>query len=83
LSLYHVFEQITDERHPRGKCYSLMLILSLLIEGEAGRDDHADRRGPRGSAGARKQLSQVLPGAREQVPCVATYSNVLRAKPRL
>ena len=24
-------------------------------------------------------LRQVLPGAREQVPCVATYSNVLRA----
>ena len=52
LSLYHVLEQLTDERHPRGKRYRLALILSLLIEGEAGRDDHADREGPRGSAGA-------------------------------
>jgi hypothetical protein len=43
LSLYHVLEQLTDERHPRGKRYRLALILSLLIEGEAGRDDHADR----------------------------------------
>ena len=51
LSLYQVFEQITDERHPRGKRSSLALILSLLIEGEAGRDDHADCQGPRGSAG--------------------------------
>ena len=50
LSLYYAFEQITDGRCPRGKRYSLALVLSLLIEGEAGRDDHAHRRGPRGCA---------------------------------
>ena len=34
LSLYRVFEQITDERHPRGKRYSLALVLSLVILGK-------------------------------------------------
>lgn len=34
LSLYHVFEQLSDKRHPRGKRYSLALVLSLLILGK-------------------------------------------------
>ena len=34
LSLYHVLEQLTDERHPRGKRYRLALMLSLLILGK-------------------------------------------------
>jgi hypothetical protein len=34
LSLYHVFEQLTEGRHPRGKRYSLALVLSLLIVGK-------------------------------------------------
>ena len=31
LSLYQVFEQLTDRWHPRGKRYRLALVLSLLI----------------------------------------------------
>jgi hypothetical protein len=34
VSLYHVFEQLPDGRHPRGKRYSLALVLSLLIVGK-------------------------------------------------
>lgn len=78
LALYHVFEQITDERHPRGKRYSLALILSLVILGKlAGMTTlTAIAEWVRWRAA---WLHQVLPGAREQFPCVATYSNVLRA----
>ena len=77
LSLYHVMEQITDERHPRGKRYRLALILSLLIVGKlAGMTTlTAIAEWVRWRA---DWLRQVLPGAREQFPCVATYSNVLR-----
>ena len=78
LSLYHVFEQITDERHLRGKRYSLALVLSLLILGKlAGMTTLiAIAEWVRWRA---DWLRQVLPDAREQFPCVATYSNVLRA----
>lgn len=77
LSLYHVLEQLTDERHPRGKRYRLALILSLLILGKlAGMTTlTAIAEWVRWRA---DWLRQVLPGAREQFPCVATYSNVLR-----
>jgi predicted transposase YbfD/YdcC len=78
LSLYHVFEQISDERHPRGKRYSLALVLSLLILGKlAGMTTlTAIAEWVRWRA---DWLRQVLPGTREQFPCPATYSNVLRA----
>ena len=78
LSLYHVLEQITDKRHPRGKRYSLALVLSLLIVGKlAGMTTlTAIAEWVRWRA---DWLRQVLPGTREQFPCVATYSNVLRA----
>src|SRR5215471_12790928 len=78
LSLYHVFEQITDQRHLRGKRYNLALVLSLLILGKLA--------GMTTLTGIAEWvrwradwLRQVLPGAREQFPCVATYSKVLRA----
>ncbi len=78
LSLYHVFEQLTDGRHPRGKRYSLALVLSLLIIGKlAGMTTlSAIAEWVRWRADG---LRQVLPGTRAQFPCVATYSNVLRA----
>lgn len=78
LSLYHVFEQITDERHPRGKRYNLALVLSLLILGKvAGMTTlTAIAEWVRWRA---DWLRQVLPATRGQFPCVATYSNVLRA----
>jgi predicted transposase YbfD/YdcC len=77
LALYHVLEQITDRRRPRGKRYTLALVLSLLILGKlagmttlAAIADWVRWRGD--------WLRQVLPDARAQFPCVATYSNVLR-----
>src|SRR5215471_17979074 len=78
LSLYHVFEQITDQRHLRGKRYNLALVLSLLILGKlAGMSTlTAIAEWVRWRA---DWLRQVLPGARQQFPCPATYSNVLRA----
>lgn len=77
LSLYHVFEQLTEGRHPRGKRYSLALVLSLLIVGKlAGMTTlTAIAEWVRWRA---DWLRQVLPGTREQFPCPATYSNVLR-----
>src|SRR5215831_9825958 len=78
VSLYHVFEPLTEGRHPRGKRYSLALVLSLLIVGKlAGMTTlTAIAEWVRWRA---DWLRQVLPGAREQVPCVATSSTVLRA----
>jgi predicted transposase YbfD/YdcC len=78
LSLYHAFEQITDGRCPRGKRYSLALVLSLLILGKmAGMTTlTAIAEWVRLRA---DWLRQVLPGTRQQFPCPATYSNVLRA----
>jgi predicted transposase YbfD/YdcC len=77
LSLYHVLEQITDRRRPRGKRYRLALVLSLLILGKlAGMTTIsaiAEWVGFRAD-----WLYQVLPAARRRFPCVATYSNVLR-----
>ena len=78
LSVYHAFEQVTDGRHARGVRYSVALVLTLIVLGKVTgmttltaiaqwvrwREDW---------------LRQVLPGARKQFPCVATYSNVLRA----
>lgn len=77
-SLYHTFEQITDGRRPRGKRYSLALVLSLLILGKlAGMTTlTAIAEGVRLRA---DWLRQVLPDTRQQFPCPATYSNVLRA----
>ena len=78
LSLYHVFEQLTDERRPRGKRYSLALILSLLTIGKlAGMTTlTAIAEWVRWRA---DWLRQVLPGTRATFPCVATYSNALQA----
>ena len=78
LSLYHVFEQLTDERRPRGKRYSLALILSLLTVGKlAGMTTlTAVAEWVRWRA---DWLRQVLPGTRATFPCVATYSHALQA----
>jgi predicted transposase YbfD/YdcC len=77
LSLYHVLEQITDRRWPRGKRYCLALVLSLLVLGKlAGMTTLAAiAEWVRWRA---DWLRQVLPDARQRFPCGATYSNVLR-----
>jgi predicted transposase YbfD/YdcC len=78
LSLYHTFEHLTDGRHARGIRYSVALVLTLLVLGKVTGMTTltAIAEWVRWRA---EWLRQVLPGAREQFPCVATYSNVLRA----
>jgi hypothetical protein len=77
LSVYHAFEQVTDGRHARGVRYSVALVLTLIVLGKVTGMTTltAIAEWVRWRAG---WLRQVLPGAREQFPCVATYSNVLR-----
>jgi hypothetical protein len=78
LSLYCAFEQITDGRHARGLRYSVALVLTLIVLGKVTgmRSLTAIAEWVRWRA---DWLRQVLPGTREQFPCTATYSNVLRA----
>lgn len=78
LSLYHPFEHLTDGRHARGIRYSVALVLTLLVPGKVTGMTTltAIAEWVRWRA---EWLRQVLPGARHQFPCVATYSNVLRA----
>ncbi len=78
LSLYSAFEQITDGRHARGVRYSVALVLTLIVLGKVTgmRSLTAIAEWVRWRA---DWLRQVLPGTRVQFPCVATYSNVLRA----
>src|SRR5690349_19995065 len=77
MSLYHVFEHLTDQRNPRGKPYSLALILSLPTVGKlAGMTTlTAIAEWVRWRA---DWLRQVLPGTPATLPCVATYSNGLQ-----
>ena len=77
-SLYHAFEQITDGRRPRRKRYSLALVLSLLILGKLAGMTTLTAIGEWVRWRA-DWLRQALPGTRQQFPCPATYSNVLRA----
>jgi predicted transposase YbfD/YdcC len=78
LSVYHAFEQLSDGRHKRGVRYSVALVLTLIVLGKlTGMTTLAAiAEWVRWRA---DWLRQVLPGAREQFPCAATYSNVLRA----
>jgi len=71
LARSHVFEQLTEGRHPRGKRYSLALVLSLLLVGKlAGMTTlTAIAEWVRWRA---DWLRQVLPGTRAQFPCPAT-----------
>lgn len=78
LSIYRAFEQIEDGRHKRGVRYSVALILTLIVLGKlAGMTSLAGiAEWVRLRAG---WLATVLPTTRKRFPCVATYSNVLRA----
>jgi len=78
LSVYQAMMTLTDTRGKKGKRYSLALILTfVLLAKMAGETtlqaitDWIRYRGP--------WLQQVLPETRATFPCVATYSNVLRA----
>ena len=77
LSLYHVLEQITDRRQPRGKRYSLALLLSLVVLGKVA--------GMTSLAGIAEWvrlradwLKPLLPLSRASLPCASTYGNALR-----
>ena len=78
LSVYRAFEQIEDGRHKRGVRYSSALILTLIVLAKlAGMTSLAGiAEWVRLRAG---WLNEVLPNPRENFPCAATYSNVLRA----
>ncbi len=78
LSVYRAFEQVQDGRHKRGVRYSVALILTLIVLAKL-----AGMTTPLGIAEWVRLragwLRKVLPGTRENFPCAATYSNVLRA----
>jgi hypothetical protein len=78
LSIYQSFEQVTDGRHARGVRYSVALVLTLIVLGKVSGMTTltAIAEWVRWRA---EWLCQVLPGARQQFPCPATYSNVLRS----
>jgi predicted transposase YbfD/YdcC len=78
LSVYRAFEQVEDGRHKRGVRYSVALILTLIVLGKlAGMTTlQAIAEWVRLRADT---LGEVLPTARKDFPCAATYSNVLRA----
>jgi predicted transposase YbfD/YdcC len=78
FSVYQTMMTLTDTRGKKGKRYPLALVLTYVLlakmAGETTLQAIADwirYRGP--------WLHQVLPHTREKFPCVATYSNVLRA----
>ncbi|HZO74937.1 MAG TPA: ISAs1 family transposase [Ktedonobacteraceae bacterium] len=78
LSVYQAMMTLTDIRGKKGKRYSLALILTFVLlakmAGETTLQAIADWIRYRGD-----WLQQVLPETRATFPCVATYSNVLRA----
>jgi len=78
LSIYQAMKTLTDTRGKRGKRYSLAFVFTLILLAKlAGATslqaiaDWVRYRGP--------WLEHVLPETRSTFPCVATYSNVLRA----
>jgi len=77
LSVYRALEQVTDGRHTRGVRYSVALILTLIVLAKL-----AGMTTPRAIAEWVRLragwLRKVLPGARKNFPCAATYSNVLQ-----
>jgi predicted transposase YbfD/YdcC len=78
LSAYRAFEQIQDGRHKRGVRYSIALILTLIVLGKLA--GMTSLQGITEWVRLRATwLSEVLPEHPKRFPCVATYSNVLRA----
>lgn len=78
FSIYQAMLSITDTRRKKGKRYSLALILTFVLLAKLAGEttlqaitDWVRYRGP--------WLQEVLPDTRATFPCVATYSNVLRA----
>ena len=78
LSVYATFQQVTDGRHKCGVRYSVALMLTLILLGKLARMTtlQAIAEWVRYRGG---WLRQVLPEQPKNLPCAATYSNVLRA----
>src|SRR6266700_3341794 len=78
LSVYQAMQKLEDKRKSKGKRYSLALILTCVLlakmAGETTLQAITDWVRYRSI-----WLQQVLPETRTKFPCVATYSNVLRA----
>lgn len=78
LSIYHAMQQVSDKRRAQGKRYPLALILSYILLAKAAGETTLQAMSEwirlRGA-----WLQEALPGVRPGFPCVATYSNVLRA----
>lgn len=71
-SLYARFEQLTDQRHARGKRYTLALLLVLIVLAKlAGEDQpHGIAEWVRARA---NELIELLPLTRPCLPCANTY----------
>lgn len=78
LSIFTAMQQLRDTRRKQGKRYALALMLTYVLlakaAGETTLQAIAEWIRLRGS-----WLQAMLPGVRASFPCVATYSNVLRA----
>src|SRR5579875_1937401 len=78
FSVYQAMQKLEDKRKSKGKRYSLALILTCVLlakmAGETTLQAITDWVRYRST-----WLQQVLPETRTKFPCVATYSNVLRA----
>ena len=71
-SLYDRLAGLVDGRQPKGKRYSLALLLLLLILGKLSGEDRPERI----AAWARHRLPELielLPLERESLPCANTY----------
>src|SRR5579875_1054614 len=78
FSVYQAMQKLEDKRKSKGKRYSLALILTCVLlakmAGETTLQAITDWVRYRST-----WLQQILPETRTKFPCVATYSNVLRA----
>ena len=78
FSVYQALSKLVDKRRAQGKRYSLALVLTCVLlakmAGETTLQAITEWVRLRSS-----WLQQVLPEARAQFPCAATYSKVLRS----
>ncbi len=77
LSVYHTLEKLTDKRRAQGKRYSLALVLTCVLLAKMAGETTLQAI----SEWVRLRscwLHDVLPEARTQFPCAATYCKVLR-----
>ncbi len=77
LSVYQTLEKLTDKRRAQGKRYSLALVLTCVLLAKMAGETTLQAI----TEWVRLRscwLHDVLPEARTQFPCAATYCKVLR-----